>query len=106
MNGSFKEKAHPVTTTVDYKYKKDIKIGNYNIDLEIMDTPGPDVLITGNTISSRVFVFLIFDVSDKKTFVALEDFIDNFDNKNANPKKLLYIIGNKCDKEERQVTYD
>ena len=98
MNGSFKEKAHPVTTTVDYKYKKDIKIGNYNIDLEIMDTPGPDVMLTVNTITSRVFVFLIFDVSDKKTFGALKDYIDNFNNRNDNPCKLLYIVGNKCDK--------
>jgi GTPase SAR1 family protein len=48
----------------------------------------------------------VFDVSDKKTFENLEDFIENFNNKNVNPNKLLFLVGNKADKEARQVTYD
>ena len=85
IKGSFKEKGHPVTTTVQYQYKEDIKIGNFNIKLEVMDTPGHDVMLTTSTLTSRVFVFLLFDVSEKKTFHELEDFIENFNNKNLNP---------------------
>ncbi len=73
-------------------------MGNFNIKLEIMDTPGQDVTLTSGSITSRVFVFLIFDVSDKNSFGALRDYIDNFNNRNDNPCKLLYIVGNKCDK--------
>ena len=106
IKGSFKENSHPVTATVQYQYKDDIKIGNFNIKLEVMDTPGSDMMLTTSTLTTRVFVFLMFDVSDKKSFAELEDFIENFNNKNKNPNKLLYIVGNKCDKGARQVTYD
>jgi len=85
IKGTFNEKSHPVTTTVQYQYKEDIKIGNFNIKLEVMDTPGHDVMLTTSTLTSRVFVFLLFDVSEKKTFHELEDFIENFNNKNLNP---------------------
>jgi GTPase SAR1 family protein len=43
----------------------------------------------------------VFDVSDKKSFENLEDFIENFNNKNVNPNKLLFLVGNKTDKEAR-----
>ncbi len=58
---------------------------NFNIKLEVMDTPGHDATLTTNTLTSRVFVLLLFDLSDKKSFEKLEDFIENFNNRNLNP---------------------
>jgi GTPase SAR1 family protein len=71
-----------------------------------MDTPGSDFMLTKSTLTSKVFVFLVFDVSDKESFNNIEDFIENFNYKNVNPNKLLFIVGNKSDKEARQITYD
>ena len=71
-----------------------------------MDTPGHDVMLTTSTLTSQCFVFLVFDVTSKASFNKIEDFIENFNNKNVNPNKLLFIVGNKCDKGARQVTQD
>jgi GTPase SAR1 family protein len=70
----------------------------------ITDTPPQDPTITTQMLTKQCFVFLVFDVTDKTTFANLDDFIDNFNHKNMNPNKLLYILGNKCDASSRQVT--
>jgi GTPase SAR1 family protein len=49
-------------------------------------------------------VFLVFDVTDRATFTNIDDYIENFNHKNVNTNKLLYILGNKCDASPRQVT--
>jgi small GTP-binding protein len=108
VKGTYSDNGHPVIPTVQYHYKDDIKNGNFNIKLEIMDTPGIDnyEMVYKFSLKYRAFVFLVFDVSDKESFNNLEDFIEKFNNKNINPNKLLFIVGNKTDKEARQVTND
>jgi small GTP-binding protein len=105
VKGTYSDNGHPVTDKLLYHNKDDIKNGNFNIKLEIMDTPR-DNMVYHFSLNYRAFVFLVFDVSDKESFNNLDDFIENFNNKNVNPNKLLFIIGNKTDKEARQVTYD
>ena len=55
--------------------------------------------------TEKVFVILVFDVSNKKSFANLEDdFIQSFINNCKNDNRILYIVGNKTDKGARQVT--
>ncbi len=72
-----------------------------------MDYARDNITIGLPSLSLRAFVILVFDVTSKASFNSLEDFIKNFSNHNRNPNKLLYLVGNKCDKEEaREVTYE
>ena len=50
------------------------------------------------------FVFLLFDVSDRSSFENLEDYIGHYPMKNHSDIRMLYIIGNKTDKEIREVS--
>ncbi len=85
INGTFKENGEPVTQ-LQFLYKEGIKIGNFNIKLEIMDLPGHDHITLFKRLHSRVFVILLFDVSDRNTFHNMDDFIDDmYNNKNINP---------------------
>ena len=72
----------------------------------MMDTPGSSTLMTSVTLNTQAFVFLVFDVSNKASFENLEIFTENFYNNNKNENRLLYIIGNKSDKDSRQVMED
>jgi GTPase SAR1 family protein len=51
VKGTYSDNAHSVTATVQYHYKDDIKNGNFNIKLEVMDTPGSDVMLTTSTLT-------------------------------------------------------
>ena len=71
-----------------------------------MDTRKPDIMLGVRNYTSYCFVFLVFDVTSKASFNKIEDFIEDFNNTNRNPNKLLFIVGNKSDKGERQVTQE
>ena len=68
-----------------------------------MDTPGSSSIMTAVTLNTLAFVFLVFDVSNKASFDNMETFIENFNHNNKNENRLLYIIGNKSDKDSRKV---
>ncbi len=68
-----------------------------------MDTPGSSSIMTAVTLNTLAFVFLVFDVSNKASFDNMETFIENFNHNNKNENRLLYIIGNKSDKDNRKV---
>ncbi len=57
--------------------------------------------MTTVTLSRMTFVLLVFDINEKSTFENLTDLIENFNMNNKNPHKLLIIVGNKTDKNER-----
>ncbi len=72
-----------------------------------MDYPKDDPNYKLPSISCRAFVILVFDVTSKASFTHLEDYFYEFKHDDWNPNKLLYVVGNKCDKEEaREVTYE
>ncbi len=39
----------------------------------------------------------MFDVTNKKSFEALGDMVETFNFKNANPVKMLILVGNKAE---------
>ena len=71
----------------------------------------PDYKSSKGTIPSiggcSAFVFVVFDVSDKKSFEDIEDLILHvIDSCRKNENLILYLIGNKNDKEAREVKED
>ena len=63
------------------------------------------MMLTQNTLSKLAFVFLVFDVSNRATFdKVIEEFIENYNEKNTVDTRVLYLLGNKTDKSPRQVT--
>ena len=71
----------------------------------ITDTPGDTIHLTAVSMTNAVFVFLIYDVTDKKSFENLDsEYIQCFINNCKHENRILYIIGNKTDKGSRQVT--
>ena len=72
-----------------------------------MDTNGRFNLYGTKCLLTKAFVILVFDVTDKRSFIELEDYIEDFNRYNMNPNKLLYIVGNKCDNENnRKISYE
>jgi GTPase SAR1 family protein len=43
------------------------------------------------------FVLLVFDVTNKESYDVLEDMVETFNFKNANPVKKLILVGNKAE---------
>ena len=71
-----------------------------------MDIPEANGLPTTTTLARLCFVLLVFDVTNKKSFDALEDMVENFNFKNNNPYKKLILVGNKAEEgEPRQVDH-
>ncbi len=100
-NGTFSNTTE-VTTTSQYVYKNDVIVGKKKIRVVISDTPGKDIMLTQNTLSKLAFVFLVFDVSNRATFdKVIEEFIENYNEKNTVDTRVLYLLGNKTDKSPR-----
>ena len=88
---------YQATIGVEYKMKI-IKLNNMNIKLQIWDTAGQERYksIAKNFFHSANGVFLVFDITDKKSFENLNKWIE--DVKENSPKDCKYIIiGNKSD---------
>ncbi len=51
-----------------------------------------------------IFLLVIFDVTNKKSFEVIETMIETFNHNNKNPVKKFILVGNKADEgEPRQV---
>ena len=94
---------HQATIGVEYKMKI-IKLNNMNIKLQIWDTAGQERYksIAKNFFHSANGVFLVFDITDKKSFENLNKWIE--DVKENSPKDCKYIIiGNKSDLSDQRT---
>ena len=101
VNGKFNENSLPKTDSALYLTKDGIQNGSKNIKLHITDTPGTvNGMPTSSTLSRLSFVLLVFDVTNKESFEALENYVETFNFKNSNPVKKLIIVGNKADEGE------
>ena len=94
---------YQATIGVEYKMKI-IKLNNMNIKLQIWDTAGQERYksIAKNFFRSANGVFLVFDITDKKSFENLNKWIE--DVKENSPKDCKYIIiGNKSDLSDQRT---
>ena len=96
-------KSHIATTGVEKDYKQ-LNINGKDILLEICDTPGKREyrIINKLFMKNSNIALLIYDITNRNTFLELNFWIDLI--KNSNKEKVLFaIIGNKNDLIERQV---
>jgi small GTP-binding protein len=105
------DKFDPETLTtvgVDYKTKF-IKRNNKNVKLQICDTAGQERFrtIAKNLYRNADGIIIMYDISNKKSFQDIKDWIGGI-NENLDSEKLgLVICGNKTDlKDKRQVNED
>lgn len=86
------------TIGFDHQFKEIIK-GNKTITLKVWDTAGEERFksLAKNVIKGADGILLVYDISDKKTFQAMEEWIDSIIEKVNLLEVPLIIIGNKYD---------
>jgi len=93
------------TIGIDFKVRT-VDIDGRKIKLQIWDTAGQERFRTITTAYYRgaMGIFLVYDISDEKTFDNIKTWMRNIED-NAAPDVEKMILGNKCDREEkRQVS--
>ena len=97
---------YKATIGVDF-LQKDINFDDKNVTLQIWDTCGQERFANLDSAFYRGAnaAVIVFDVSNQKSFDALDAWIENF-LENASPKNVnefpFLILGNKCDLAEEQ----
>jgi small GTP-binding protein len=94
------------TAGVDIK-KKMVKNNQETIKVMIYDTAGHDRFrqITKNLYKGSQGIMLVYDVSDKKTFEGVTDWMDHIKS-NADSTIEIILVGNKIDITNREVSYE
>eukprot|EP00411_Alexandrium_monilatum_P031105 CAMPEP_0175374566 /NCGR_PEP_ID=MMETSP0095-20121207/23313_1 /TAXON_ID=311494 /ORGANISM="Alexandrium monilatum, Strain CCMP3105" /LENGTH=265 /DNA_ID=CAMNT_0016672797 /DNA_START=34 /DNA_END=831 /DNA_ORIENTATION=+ len=92
------------TIGVDFRFKT-IAIGKKNVKLQIWDTAGQERF---RTITSAYYrgadaIVLVYDVTDRESFAHIDDWLTDI-NRYVNQSTVKVLIGNKTDREDRQVT--
>ena len=84
--------------------KKYIKINQTSIKLMIYDTAGHERFrtLSKNQISSTKGILIVYDVTEKESFEALNFWMKSF-KENGNKDAICLIIGNKIDLENKRV---
>ena len=94
------------TVGLDYKHKEITLKSGKKIGLRIFDTAGQERFraISYNFIKNANGIILIYDISNKETFLSVKGWIESIQNI-ADEKISIVLCGNKCDLEEkREVT--
>lgn len=95
------------TAGMDVK-KKIVKFGENEITVIIYDTAGQDRFrnIAKSQYKGSSGIFIIYDITDKKSFLSVANWIDSI-KEHADEDVEILLVGNKIDmNEERKVTTD
>ena len=98
--------AHLATIGVEYKVKE-LLTDKYKVILQIWDTAGQERFrsITKSFFRNTNGILFVYDITDRKTFQSVKDWIKDSEMHDSGFEKLL--CGNKIDlEEERQVTFN
>ena len=99
--------SHMTTLGIEFANKK-IKYEGINYNIQVWDTAGQESFksVTRAYYKSSACAFIVYDITNEKSFNNIENWI--FDCKNLAPSKIqLFLIGNKCDLEDkRQIDYE
>jgi len=90
------------TIGMDCKYKKvDLENGE-SIRLQLWDTAGQDRFrsITRNLYKGAAGIMLIYDVTNRKTFESIKNWVESIRAEVSN-KVVIVLVGNKIDKKEQ-----
>ena len=98
------QEGHISTIGLDYRLKSMVSKSGKNIKLQIWDTAGQDRFraITKNYYKGANGIILIYDVTSQKTFDNVKNWVTQI-REEASPNVVVYLCGNKIDKEEFRV---
>ena len=98
--------SHVATIGIDYKIKI-INMNGVNLKLQIWDTSGQERFrsLTYNFLKNANGIIFVYDITNKKTFEGVKEWIKDSENNGITFEKIL--IGNKCDLEgKREISFD
>mmetsp|Transcript_56128 Transcript_56128/g.119508 ORF Transcript_56128/g.119508 Transcript_56128/m.119508 type:complete len:209 (-) Transcript_56128:48-674(-) len=92
------------TIGVDFRFKT-IQVDRKTIKLQIWDTAGQERF---RTITSAYYrgadgIILVYDICDRESFAHVDEWLNEV-NRYVNESTCKILIGNKCDRAERQVS--
>lgn len=94
------------TIGFDYRVKR-LKIDHSLVQLSLHDTAGAERFraLTGNFYRNAHCVILVYDVTDRVTFAALDSWLDEVEQYSGHSEHVVIVVGNKVDlAAEREVT--
>ena len=103
---NFFPESHIATIGIDSRIKP-ITIKNIDINLQLWDTSGQERFrsLTASFYRKADGIIFVYDITSKKTFDSVKDWIRDAENMGGDFEKIL--IGNKCDLEgKRNVTLE
>eukprot|EP00026_Physarum_polycephalum_P013656 Phypoly_transcript_14080.p1 GENE.Phypoly_transcript_14080~~Phypoly_transcript_14080.p1 ORF type:complete len:205 (+),score=28.32 Phypoly_transcript_14080:179-793(+) len=95
----------PVTIGVDFKIKM-VEIGGKKINLTIWDTAGQEKFrsLTSSYYRGTQGIILVYDVTRRESFANLTSWLSEIETYTTNPDVVKLLVGNKVDKENREVS--
>ncbi|CBZ55144.1 hypothetical protein NCLIV_055690 [Neospora caninum Liverpool] len=97
---------HDLTIGVEFGARL-ISIAGRQVKLQIWDTAGQESFrsITRSYYRGAAGALLVYDITRRDTFIHLTRWLDEV-RQNSNPHMTIMLIGNKCDLERREVSFD
>ena len=102
-----KENNYIATVSLDC-FKRIVNKNGKRIYIKIWDTAGLEKFnsVTSGYLRGLHACFIVFDVTDRYSFENLNEWIQLYCNFNQNPEKVLFLLGNKIDKNNRTVSFE
>lgn len=99
--------SHIMTIGIDYKSKSIIS-GDKSVKLKIWDTAGQERFrnITKQYYKGADGILLIYDITDRESFEKVRDWMKSINENTQSDKVGIILLGNKCDLDERKVTFE
>jgi len=101
------DEEHPCTIGVDFKIKL-VSFAGKKINLTIWDTAGQEKFrsLTSSYYRGTQGIVLVYDVTRRESFSNLEQWLNEIEMYSSNAEVVKLLVGNKVDKENREVTYE
>ena len=97
------------TIGIDFKIKNVILENNSKLKVKIWDTAGQERFrsMAYNFLKNIQGILLIYDLTDESSFISIDRWINNLENKLDIKNVPIILVGNKNDKEdERKISYE
>ena len=99
-----------LTTVGKESYIMQVNLHGYDLKMKIWDTAGQERFksMSDQVIKTSDAVILVYSISDRKSFDALDKWLTKINEASDISKKPIIIIGNKSDlgEDKREVTYE
>jgi Ras-related protein Rab-2A len=99
---------HDITIGVEFGAKM-VEIDEHDIKLQIWDTAGQESFraITRSYYRNSAGAVLVYDISRRKTFKAIQKWLQEIRESSTDGNIMITLVGNKCDNERtREISYD